>query len=216
MGLEGLVTVEKIRAAINASLSGLSNSNATIAITKNDGTTSTITINNVANATTATKLATARTINGVAFDGTKDITIDIPNPVIASEAEAKAGTNNTKFMTPLRVKQAIDALAANNGGIASANLAQNGYVKFANGLILQWGYNQANLREESISTTIAFPITYSNAAFSVVGIPTAHLGVDDLPAYSMTAVTKYNFTVIGDALSSGVTSSYIFWISIGH
>ena len=40
-----------------------------------------------------------------------NVTIDIPEPVIASEAEAKAGTNNTKFMTPLRVAQAIEALA---------------------------------------------------------------------------------------------------------
>lgn len=63
--------------------------------------------------------------------------------------------------------------------------------------------------------TIAFPITYSNAAFSVVGIPTAALGGADLAAYSMTAVTKYNFTVIGDALTNGVKSSYIFWISVG-
>lgn len=63
------------------------------------------------NANTATKLETARTINGVAFDGTKDITIGIPEPVIASEAEAKAGTNNTKFMTPLRTKQAITKLS---------------------------------------------------------------------------------------------------------
>lgn len=63
------------------------------------------------NANTATKLETARTINGVPFDGTKDITIGIPEPVIASEAEAKAGTNNTKFMTPLRVKQAITKLS---------------------------------------------------------------------------------------------------------
>ena len=29
--------------------------------------------------------------------------------------------------------------AANNGGIVDSLLAQNGYVKFANGLILQWG-----------------------------------------------------------------------------
>lgn len=42
-----------------------------------------------------------------------NVTIDIPEPVIASEAEAKAGTNNTKFMTPLRVAQAIDSLDGN-------------------------------------------------------------------------------------------------------
>ena len=150
-------------------------------------------------------------VNAIKPNINGNVTIDIPKPVIASEAEAEAGTNNTKFMTPLRVAQ---ALAANNGGIVSANLAQNGYVKFANGLILQWGYNQANLLAGGI--TIAFPITYPNAAFSVVGIPTAALGGADLAAYSMTAVTKYNFTVKGDALTNGVKSSYIFWISIGH
>ena len=33
---------------------------------------------------------------------------DIPSPTIATQAEAEAGTNNTKMMTPLRVAQAID------------------------------------------------------------------------------------------------------------
>lgn len=117
------------------------------------------------NANTATKLATARTINGVAFDGTKDITIDIPKPVIASEAEAKAGTNNTKFMTPLRV---VQALAANNGGIVSANLAQNGYAKFGNGLILQWGINNAGDNgNEGESGWYAFPINFNSACFAL-------------------------------------------------
>ena len=51
-----------------------------------------------------------KSVNGVVADATGNVAIEIPEPVIASEAEAKAGTNNTKHMTPLRVKQAIDAL----------------------------------------------------------------------------------------------------------
>lgn len=35
---------------------------------------------------------------------------------VASQSEAEAGVDNTKVMTPLRVKQAIDALSANVGG----------------------------------------------------------------------------------------------------
>lgn len=95
-------------------------------------------------------------------------------------------------------------------------LEQNGYVRIGilKNFTVQWGYNKANLLAGGI--TIAFPITYSNAAFSVVGIPTASLGGADLAAYSMTAVTKYNFTVVGDALTNGVKTSYIFWISVGH
>lgn len=54
-----------------------------------------------------------KSVNGVVADEAGNVEIEIPEPVIASEAEAKAGTNNTKHMTPLRVAQAIDALDRN-------------------------------------------------------------------------------------------------------
>ena len=58
-----------------------------------------------------------------------NVTIDVPEPVIASEAEAKAGTNNNKFMTPLRTKQAITTLV---------NFAMPDYsagISFSNGSV---------------------------------------------------------------------------------
>jgi hypothetical protein len=57
-------------------------SSAVLNITMGDGTTSSITVNNVANAThastadSATTLAPAHTINGVSFNGSEDITIE--------------------------------------------------------------------------------------------------------------------------------------------
>ena len=101
MGLEGLVTVEKIRAAINASLSGLSNSNATITITKNDGTTSTITINNVANATTATKLGSSTVGSGV-----KAIYL---NAGTATASNSTVGNSNTPVYLNAGTITACDA-----------------------------------------------------------------------------------------------------------
>lgn len=114
------------------------------------------------NANTATKLETSRTINGVAFDGTKDITIDIPEPVIASEAEAKAGTNNTKFMTPLRVKQAISTFGDSSWTISKGT---NGWAREnSTGLTVQWGYvNRANN-----SGTFTFPRTFTTCYYSNV------------------------------------------------
>lgn len=114
------------------------------------------------NANTATKLETARTINGVPFDGTKDITIGIPEPVIASEAEAKAGTNNTKFMTPLRVKQAISTFGDSSWTISKGT---NGWAREnSTGLTVQWGYvNRAN----SIGT-FTFPRTFTTCYYSNV------------------------------------------------
>ena len=127
-------------------------------------------------------------------------------PPVATQTEATDGTDNTKIMTPLRVKQSIlknapkqdlspyaklaspaftgtptaptaskttnntqlattafvQALvgAVNNGGIVAQSLGQNGFVKFANGLILQWGfvgkgsgYNQS---------TFTYPLSLNN------------------------------------------------------
>lgn len=115
------------------------------------------------NANTATKLETARTINGVPFDGTQDITIDTPEPVIASEAEAKAGTNNTKFMTPLRVKQAISTFGDSSWTISKGT---NGWAREnSTGLTVQWGYvNRAN----NITGTFTFPRTFTTCYYSNV------------------------------------------------
>lgn len=56
--------------------------------------------------------------------------------------------------------------AANNGGIIAASLATNGYVKFANGLILQWGMSTSTDRY----CTITFPITFGTL-YAIVGVP---------------------------------------------
>ena len=137
-----------------------------MALISNDKAFATVTHEGVAkwlgNANTATKLGTARTINGVPFDGTKDITIGIPEPVIASEAEAKAGTNNTKFMTPLRVKQAISTFGDSSWTISKGT---NGWAREnSTGLTVQWGYvNRANSSE-----TFTFPRTFTTCYYSNV------------------------------------------------
>lgn len=53
------------------------------------------------------------TVNGVPPNENGDISIEVPQPTIATQAEAEAGTNNTKFMTPLRTKQAINSQVGN-------------------------------------------------------------------------------------------------------
>lgn len=132
MGLEGIVTVEKIRAAINASLSGLSNSDATITITKNDGTTSTITINNVANATTATtatKLGSSTVGSGV-----KAIYL---NAGTATESNSTVGDSTT----PVYLNAgAITACAASIGSGWTVSTGSAGWAREnSTGFTIQWG-----------------------------------------------------------------------------
>lgn len=92
-----------------------------------------------------------------------NVTIDIPKPVIASEAEAEAGTDNTKFMSPLRVKQAISALAGDSSWTISKGT--NGWAREnSTGLTIQWRY----VNRSSISGTFTFPRTFTTCYYSNV------------------------------------------------
>lgn len=122
------------RTGTNNNVFVIRNDNIKVAFSSNNNSFATITYDGVAkwlgNANTATKLETARTINGVAFDGTQNITIEA-------------------------------------GSIVDSLLAQNGYVKFANGLILQWGEytNSGNDR------VITYPIAFSKVYYANVISP---------------------------------------------
>lgn len=72
------------------------------------------------NANTATKLETARTINGVAFDGTKDITIKGGGDVVATSDNYFTGKNT--FNRPITVR---DGERAGVGGIITFGTKPN-------------------------------------------------------------------------------------------
>ena len=77
----------------------------------------------------------------------------VPYPGLASQAEAEAGTNNTKFMTPLRSRQ---------GSMPNSSIATNGYAELGAGLYLQWG------RAAAVDVgSITFPTAFPTAVFSI-------------------------------------------------
>lgn len=98
-----------------------------VAFFSNDNPFSTFTYDGVAkwlgNANTATKLETARTINGVAFDGTKDITIEVGGgggDVTAAGDNNFTGTNT--FNKPITVR---DGALAGIGGTITLGMKPN-------------------------------------------------------------------------------------------
>ena len=56
--------------------------------------------------------------------------------------------------------------AANTGGIVAESLTENGYVKFANGLILQWG-KHLPANDGWVSSRVNFPIAFNSACLAV-------------------------------------------------
>ena len=82
--------------------------------------------------------------------------------------------------------------AANTGGIVAASLTENGYVKFANGLILQWG---------NMSNPVKFPIAFPTKALNVVtilqenGTTNGDFGVISKSSLYIQALTTTGFSI---------------------
>lgn len=76
--------------------------------------------------------------------------------------------NSTKIATTAFVRNLINQLKNDGtlGGIVGGSLTQNGWVKFSNGLILQWG--SANGTDGSNPPWYNFPIAFSNICYQVV------------------------------------------------
>lgn len=103
----------RVTALVNSSPSALDTLRELAAALGDDPSFTTTVTNSL-----ATKVPTSRVIStsGLAGGGgalSADRTIDVP---VASQAEAEAGSSNTKAMTPLRTAQAIAALSGGGGG----------------------------------------------------------------------------------------------------
>lgn len=141
------------------------------------------------NAGTATKLQTARTINGVQFNGTANITVQDSTKVPTNSVQALNSSD------ALRISGNTLSLHKGNGTSESVSIpnfdngksfSTNGYQKFGDGLIIQWGSRSSG------DTT--FPISFPNAALQVVvQVNGASSGYDSVVLDSL---SRFGFSTI--------------------
>ena len=99
--------------------------------------------------------------------------------------------------------------AANTGGIVAAALDTNGYVKFANGLTVQWGYLGTT---HNGNTKVTFPISFKtifNLVCDMIGLCTSSgdNGSLNIQSYNTTGASFFN---TDDRDGTG-----LFWIAVG-
>lgn len=158
------------------------------------------------NSATASRLATARSIaltgnatGSAAFDGSGNISIST-NVNTASNADKLDGHHASDIINRIT--------AANTGGIVAASLTANGYVKFANGLILQWGKrtnNENDWGNFNVSLPIAFSSTPLSAQVTVGGTWTEKIEC---------SVVSVNKTTLQICYRSDA-NHYAFWTAVG-
>lgn len=124
--------------------------------------------------------------------------------------------NSTRVATTAFVQSLINSLKGSIGGtIVASNLAQNGYVKFSNGLILQWG-NDTNSDYDispSLSKTFNFPTTFLKNCFIVLPVLYGNWGACVVWVYSKTLT---NCTVKFEEWASNTQRVHLGYIAIGN
>ena len=100
------------------------------------------------------------------------------------------------------------ALLKDDGAyIVAALLEQNGYVKFSNGLILQWGV------VNSYGVTVTFPLTYSKLYCLNAYMTASSTSTIDLYSRNVTLKT---FDIVGAVPDDAFRSfDMAFWLSLG-
>ena len=254
---------------------GVTANNATLTITKGNGSTSTTTVNNVSRAEYSDRVGTNAGYTGsttgsslkgglsqasiynnsfpfaygnlisVKNSGANQIALEwsgttgaVGRVAVRSARDASLGTwsawrylaytespafsgsptaptpgtsdNGTRVATTAFVQSLINSLKGSIGGtIVASNLAQNGYVKFSNGLILQWG----TVKGVANGKQYNFPISFIN---NILGAATnknwrGGYGAVDGNSAGIELINKTSFYAYGDDGSPNVN-----YIVIGY
>lgn len=81
------------------------------------------------------------------------------------EGSLRGTADNANTVGDKSLQWILEQINAAKTGIVAGNLAENGWVKFANGLIVQWGGGTPSIREEA--QTITLPIAFPMACLCV-------------------------------------------------
>lgn len=142
-------------------VSDVTENNGTVTVTKSNGTQSTFM------AFPQGENGALPIVNG--GTGADNVTSALSNlGILGAIVNASVSGKTITFTKKDNTKFSIDTQDTNNG-IVAALLEQNGYVKFANGLILQWGFVQKAVTTYNFYWI--YPIPFPHAAWMVQFTP---------------------------------------------
>lgn len=119
------------------------------------------------NANTATKLETARTINGVPFDGTQNITIEAGGGGDVTAAGDNNFTGTNTFYKPITVRDGIIRAGNNESCLYFTGTAENTYFSVPNtgNIISYQAAANVYLINTSINNAASLTMNFSNMSF---------------------------------------------------
>ena len=118
------------------------------------------------------------------------------------------------YISPTDIETATSNPSLNSDWNSSNNLAQNGYQKFNNGLMIQWGYMSPNsMNSTTGQQRINFPVSFYNTYYTVV---TTVISTHTSPIVKE-IVSKYtSYFVVKSVQYGSIAGEPYNWMAIGR
>jgi hypothetical protein len=94
-------------------------------------------------------------------------------------------------------------------GFSGQSLGTNGYYKFPNGLIIQWGFKQ-NTADSGNPTTVYFPIAFPHNVLNI------SLTKGSSAAFSILPSQWYISNKTSSSFTTFTSTKYMYWLAIGY
>lgn len=122
------------------------------------------------------------------------------------EGNLDGTASNSNTLGGQSLQWIVDQIGAAKTGIVASNLAENGWAKFSNGLIVQWGIVKNSNGTQSVSFPISFGSKVFHINFSSTILSNDAITNSAIQSYSLTGAELY-----GNTSPTG----HILWFALG-
>lgn len=102
------------------------------------------------------------------------------------------------------------------GGIVAQRFGESGFVKFANGFTIQWGYKKSVYVYDGTTYPITFPTAFDNECSGVWPSIEHKTSVGGNEVFYHTNKSTAGFTLVADASHAPSTLDGVVYLAIGH
>lgn len=102
------------------------------------------------------------------------------------------------------------------GGIVAQRFGESGFVKYANGFTIQWGYKKSVYVYDGTTYPITFPTAFDNECSGVWPSIEYKTSVGGNEVFYHTNKSTAGFTLVADASHAAYTVDGVVYLAIGH
>ena len=151
-----------------------------------------------------------RTVNGVNVFNSIDLGIDSSGNTSTSVITPPLNNNSTEIATTAFVKS---VLSSSGNGLATFSKEKNGYCKFSNGVIMQWGVIEISTYNQT--GTVTLPTAFSSANYGLGSMGERDTGNGQGELSITDTKNETSFSYRSTASTTNFNKKH-YWLAIGY